>query len=207
MRFCIQSLWLVNLALSTSLLLASPITVSYTQYFDYNLAGIVGNPSATWTATFDPALEPTNPFPSNRSSVNTDFILAGLSTTGAPGLLWQGGDISGAAPASFTFQGVDFLVAPCFPLFPSCSLPCSAVATHPDQAFRGFTQSFFDLTPDRYVGVEATPEPVSRSTLGLGLLLLAAAVTARRQDRVGGMAAVSGMTYVPKRINHRPCDG
>jgi hypothetical protein len=155
-------LFLFTVMLSVFPLRGASITVSYTEYFDYSIGGIVGHPSAIWSATFDASLTPSNPFPSTPSSVNMDFILSGLSTNHAPSLIWQGGNISGAGPANFTLQGTSYLVFPFLPLFPSCSLPCSAVATHPNQATNIALPdtSFFASSPDNYVAVAAVTPPL-----------------------------------------------
>jgi hypothetical protein len=177
-RGCLRGASLCLLVMSQSIpLCASPITVTYTQYFDYSLPGIVGVPSATWSATFDPSLQPQNPFPSTPLSVNQDFVLSGLSTTGSPGFIWESGDIAGASPANFSLGGTSYVSFPFFPLFALCSLPCSETATHADQALgpAGPTDFVFDQTPDSYAAVAAgaptaVPELAPRWMFGIALV-------------------------------------
>jgi hypothetical protein len=190
MRAFVKILVLFTSALLVSTARGAVITLSYTEYFDYNIAGIVGHPSATWSATFNASLAPGNPFPSQPLSVNQDFVLSALATTGAPSLIWQAGNISGAGPASFTLGGTSYLVFPFLPLFPSCSLPCSEVASHPNQAanFANPAVSFFATTPDNYVGVAAVPEPSSELALGLALIVLAMGLKTRNFAGARGQA-------------------
>ena len=164
------------------------ITLSYTEFFDYSLPEILGHPSATWSATFDSSTQPATPFAGTPSSVNQDFILSGLITTSAPELIWATGDISGASPASFELSGTSYLVAPFLPLFPSCTLPCSELANHPNQVV--IPSSLFDTTPDTYTGVSAIPEPASYLLIGMGLAGLAG-IRSKLTRRIGIIPACS----------------
>jgi hypothetical protein len=171
MKIPAHAILLSALALTAMRLPAATITLSYTEFFDYSITGIVGHPDATWSATFDPSLEPENPFASTPSSVNQDFILSGLTASGAPSLIWAAGDISGAGPASFELGGTSYVVLPFFPLFPSCSLPCSEVANHPGQAteLSNPAASFFASTPDTFTGFATVPEPSTAILFGIAL--------------------------------------
>jgi hypothetical protein len=179
MTFCSRIIALFTVLASPSVLPGSPITFSYIQHFDFNIPGIVGHPSAIWTAIFDASLKPSDPFQDAPSSVNQDFVLSGLMTSGrGPELIWGFGGIEGAGPAAFKLGGSNYLGLPFFPLFPvpPCLLPCSATATHPDQTISPIdpTVSFFTSTPDSYVAVAASvPEPSFGFIVALGLTTLA----------------------------------
>jgi hypothetical protein len=154
---------------------ASPITLSYTQYFDF--PGIAGHPSATWTAVFDLATHPTNPYAGSSPSMNGDFISDGLLFFDTKPLIsWDGDKILIGQPVFVRSGGTTYVEAPAT-TFDHCNQPCTDVAARTDFAF---------AVPPGLVGLQAqtldvfsgsaapVPEPGAFALVLLGLAALSA---------------------------------
>lgn len=156
-------------------LCASPITLNYTQYFDF--PGIAGHPSATWTAVFELATHPTNPFAGITPTLNADFLADGFSffdTKPTIGL-WDGDKIGFASSVFIALGAGRYVEAPINP-FGHCNQPCTDIAGMTDFAFAVPSGLGVQaLTRDVFSGAPAPatiPEPNIFALMLLGSMTL-----------------------------------
>ena len=157
--------------------MAGIVTMTFTQFFDYQGIGISGKPSATWTGTFDLATHPTYAF-SGDPVVNSDFLTNHLSFQGTPALAinvtWSGDTVTqiigpGVKVGSTSLVPFGYY----YVAFPSgySGMPTDAIwlAAVPPSTVRNATTSQLNIT----TASTTVPEPSTFAAfLAIGVVLI-----------------------------------
>ena len=167
---------LAALVVVPNLSMAGIVTMTFTQFFDYQGIGISGKPSATWTGAFDLATHPTSPFNGALAMVNADFLANNMSFQSNPTpvitLTWSGDTVTqiiapGVKVGTILLIPFGYYYAPNTNGFYS-GLPTDAIwfsATPPSTA-RNATASQLTITPS------SVPEPSTFAAfVAIGLLM------------------------------------